>query len=442
MRMARVSTRIVIRKARLVRDPPTAAATVVVQGDRIARVALQGEPVAPEPGDWEIDADGRLLVPGGVDAHTHLAVGALLRFAGLPARYPGSPRALRQGFRRPVEDRLAPVDVEALASAAALAALRAGTTTVVALERGIPGEELATLCAAERAVRSVGIRALLAHGASDLGGIERGRASARAAEEFAAPRSADPLVRGMAGLDGLAATTRETLDALSGTAARFGIHASIGEDGSDLERAWGLEQKWPLQLLEDSGLLGSRTLVAHVSTLSTPEAEALRVADAALVLPLRAARYWGVEPASLELAAAAEVPFALGTDGLFSDLAGEAVELATHLRRRRSAPPPGAGFLEESAWPTGALLAGQLLGTRLGVVEAGAAADLAILEWRPSAVEPEGRGGNAAVLWAGAPASWVIVAGEVRMREGVALGVDPVEVSAKAVEAARRALAD
>ena len=31
-------------------------------------------------------------------------------------------------------------------------------------------------------------------------------------------------------------------------------------------------------------------------------------------------------------------------------------------------------------------------------------------------VEPEGRGGNAAVLWAGAPAAWVIVAGEVRIR--------------------------
>ena len=34
-------------------------------------------PVAPEPGDWEIDAAGRLLVPGQVDAHTHLALGAL-----------------------------------------------------------------------------------------------------------------------------------------------------------------------------------------------------------------------------------------------------------------------------------------------------------------------------------------------------------------------------
>lgn len=440
--MARVSTRLVIRRALLVRDPPASGATVVVEGGLITRIALPGEPVAPEPGDWDIDADGRLVVPGCVDAHTHLAVGALLRFAGLPGRYPGSQRALRQGFRRPVEERLAPADVEALAGAAALSALRAGTTTVIALERAMPGQELATLEAAERAVRAVGIRALLAHGASDLGGADRGRDSARAAMDFASPRATDPLVRGMAGLDGLHATTRETLDELAEPAARFGIHASVGEDGSDLDRSWGLEQRWPVQLLDESGLLGRSTIVAHGTTLSTPEAEAIRVADATLVVPLRAARHWGVDLASLDLAAAAEVPVALGTDGLFADLAGEAVELAGHLRRRRSGPSPAGEFLEESVWPTAAALASQLLGTRLGSVQAGAAADLVILDWRPSGVEPEGRGGNAAALWAGAPASWVVVAGEVRLREGVALGVDPVEVSARAVEAARRALAD
>jgi 5-methylthioadenosine/S-adenosylhomocysteine deaminase len=440
--MARVSSRLVIRRARLVRDPPASGVTVVVAGGRIARVALAGEPVAVEPGDWEIDAAGRLLVPGGVDAHAHLAMGALLRFAGLPVRYPGSPRALRQGFRRPVEERLAPADVEALAAAAALSALRAGTTTVLSLERGMPGEELATLVAAERAVRAVGLRAVLAHGASDLGGTERGLASARAAEAFAEPRAADPLVRGMAGLDGLHATTRATLEALAGPASRYGLHASIGEDGSDLERSWALERKWPMQVLDDSGLLGSRTLVAHASTLATPEAEVLRSSDGVVVVTPRAARYWGTDLAGMDSAALLETPLALGTDGLFPDLAGEAVELAAHLRRRRSTPPPAAEFLEESAWPTGAALAGQLLGTRLGVIEEGAAADLAILEWRPSAVEPEGRGGNGAILWAGAPAAWTIVAGEVRLREGVAIGVDPEETSARAVEAARRALAD
>jgi hypothetical protein len=76
------------------------------------------------------------------------------------------------------------------------------------------------------------------------------------------------------------------------------------------------------------------------------------------------------------------------------------------------------------------------------VIEEGAAADLAILEWRPAAVVPEGRGGDAAVLWSGASAAWVVVAGRVRLREGIPLGLDPEEISARAVEAARRALAD
>ena len=440
--MARVSTRLVIRRARLVRDPPVDGATVVVEAGLITRVALPGEPVVPEPGDWEIDADGRLVVPGCVDAHTHLAVGALLRFAGLPGRYPGSPRALRQGFRRPVEERLAPADVEALARAAALSALRAGTTTVFALERAMPGQELATLEAAERAVRAVGLRGLLAHGASDLGGAGRGRASARAAMDFASPRAADPLVRGMAGLDGLHATTRETLEALAEPAARFGIHASIGEDGSDLDRSWGLEQKWPVKLLHDAALLGRSTIVAHASTLSTPEAEAIRAADATLVMPMRAARHWGVDPASLDLAAVAEVPVALGTDGLFPDLAGEAVELTGHLRRRRSAPSPG---------PSSSRSRPGRRAPRWRASSSGRGSEPCRRERPPTSSSSTGarppwsrRGGaeTRPLLWAGAPASWVIVAGEVRLREGVALGVDPVEVSARAVEAARRALAD
>ncbi len=435
-------SRIVIRAARLVRDPPVNGATVVLRGDRIERVALPGEVIAPEPGDWEIDAAGRLLVPGLVDAHAHLAAGALLRFAGIPARYPGSARGLRQGFRRPVEDRLAPEDVEALATAACLAMLRSGTTAVLALERAMAGAEEETLLAAERAVRAVGLRAVLAHGASDLGGVDRGKASARAALSFGMPRRDDPLVRGMAGLDGLHATTRETLAALAEPAAALGLHASIGEDASDLERSFGLDRRWPLELLAGAGLLTGRTVVAHGNGLATREAEMLAAADAALVVAPRAARYWRLGLGGVDAVAAAEAPLALGTDGLFPDLAGEAVELTARLRVRGSAPPPGPDFLDAVAWPTGAALASQLLGVRLGAVAPGAAADLVVLDWRPTAVEPEGRGGDAAVLWAGAPAAWVIVAGEVRLREGVAVGVDPEAVSARAVEAARRALAD
>ncbi|HVP67028.1 MAG TPA: amidohydrolase family protein [Anaeromyxobacteraceae bacterium] len=434
--------RLVIRGAVLAGDPPREGVTVVVEGSRIAAVLANGDGVEPQPGDWDVPADGRLLVPGAVDAHAHLALGPLLRLVGLPERFPGSVRALRMGFRRPVEDRLRPAALEALALAGALESLRAGVTCVLALERAAPGEELEVLSALARAVRRVGLRAALAYGASDLGGADRGLAAARAASAFGEERLGDPLVRGMAGLEGLYATTPGTLEALAEPASRFGLHASISEDGSDLERSWALDGRRPVELLHAKGLLGPKTIVAHGCNTGSDEASLLRRADAALVATPRAASWWGVELPPFEILAAHEVPVALGTDGIFPGPAGEAVALAAHLRRRGSGPPAPAELIGHVVWPTAAALAGQLFGERLGAIEPGALADLALLDWRPAAAPPEGTDGDVAILWAGAPAAWVIVGGEVRLREGAPLGVDPTEVAARAREAARRALSD
>ena len=434
--------RLVIRDCVIAGEPPRPGATVVVEGRHIARVVGAGEAVPPHPGDWEVDADGRLLVPGGVDAHTHLSLAPLLRLAGLPERFPGSVRQLRLGFRHPAEARLDPAALEALATAGALAALRAGVTCAFSLDRGAPGLEAESLAAAGRAVGRVGLRGLLAYGASDLGGSGFGPAGVRASSDFGRAHREHPRVRGMAGLDGLFATTNETLEALAGPAAELGLHASVSEDAADLERAWALEGKRPVELLEAKGLLGARTVLAHGSTIGSDEANLIRRADAVLVTTPRAGAWWGGDPPPYEILAAHETPMALGTDGVFADLAGTAVSATVGMRRRRSGPLPPAEMLGHVLWPTAAVVAGQFFGERLGAVEEGALADLVLLEWRPSGVPPEGTDGDVALLWSGAPAAWAIVDGEVRLREGQPLGVDPAEVAARASEAAKRVLAD
>ena len=435
------AARVVIRGAVLAGDPPRPGATVVVEGRTIARVAGSGEDVPPRPGDWEVDADGRLLVPGGVDGHTHLALSPLWRLAGLPGRFPGSVRQMRLGFRHPAEDALDPAALEALATAGALAALRAGVTCALALERGAPGRERESIEAAARAVDRAGLRAVLAYGASDLGGAERGASGVEASAGFARARLDHPRVRGMAGLDGLFSTGAATLEALAGPAAELGLHASISEDGADLERSWAIDGKRPVELLDAKGLLGTRTIVAHGSNVGSDEANLIRRADAVLVTTPRAAAWWGSDPPPYEVLAAHETPIGLGTDGVFPDLASTAVSVTMGLRRRRSGPLPPAEMLGHVLWPTAAAAAGQLFGAKLGAIEEGALADLVLLDWRPSGVPPEGTDGDVALLWAGAPAAWAIVDGEVRLREGQPLGVDPTEVAARATEAARRVLA-
>ncbi|HEY6107047.1 MAG TPA: amidohydrolase family protein [Anaeromyxobacteraceae bacterium] len=414
--------------------------SIVVEGRRISLVAAGGQRLDPRPGDWEVDAAGRLVVPGGVDAHAHLAVGQLLRLAALPPRLWHSVAEVRARFRTPLEAQLGPEALEALAAAGALAALHAGVTCVLDLARGQPGREEEALPAVARGARRVGLRAALAYGANDLGGEHRGLAGVRAGAAFAQEVSGDRLLRGMAGLDGLALAGARTLAALAEPASRHGLHASVAEDDGDLAHAYAAAFLRPVPFMGQSGLLGPRTVVAHGGTTGGDEAALLARTDAFLVVTPRAALSWGAPMPPLEALAVHDVSMALGTDGLYPDLAGEALALEMMLRRTRGHAPVHSELLGHVLWPSGAAIASRLYGEPLGTIAPGALADLVVLEWRPSFPMPEASEGDSALLWAGAPAAWAIVDGVVRLREGRLLGGDEAEIAARAREAAAQVL--
>jgi imidazolonepropionase-like amidohydrolase len=59
--------------------PPLRDATVVVEGGKIARIATG--PFSPPAGAQVIDLEGRYLLPGLIDAHTHVSTVAGARRA-------------------------------------------------------------------------------------------------------------------------------------------------------------------------------------------------------------------------------------------------------------------------------------------------------------------------------------------------------------------------
>lgn len=432
--------RLVIRNAVLAGLEPRAGVSIVIEGRHVAAVAARGERVEPRPGDWEVDAAGRLVVPGGVDAHAHLAVGQLLRLAGLPPRLWQSVAEVRAHFRAPLEARLRPEALEALAAAGALAALRAGVTCVLDLSRGEPGREEEALPAVARGVQRIGLRAALAYGANDLGGEPRGLAGVRAAAAFAKEVAGDRLLRGMAGLDGLASAGPRTMAALAEPASQHGLHASVAEDDGDLAHAYAATFLRPVPYLGQGGLLGPKTVVAHGSTTGADEAALLARTEALLAITPRAAFSFAASLPPLDALAAHDVAMALGTDGLYPDLAGEALALEMTLRRSRAQAPFHSELLAHVLWPGGGRFASRLWGEPIGAIAPGALADLVLLEWRPPFPMPEASEGDSALLWAGAPAAWAIVDGTVRLREGRLLGGDEAEIAARAGEAAAELL--
>lgn len=427
--------RILIRNAVL--PALGSGATVVVEGRRIARVVGPAEKVAPLPGDWDVDADGRLVVPGGIDAHAHLALGALQRLAALPGHAPPTIADLRVSVRDPLERRLTPDRVEPLVRAAAVAALRAGVTCAVDLVRGAHGAAAEVLAAEARALRAVGLRAVVAYGARGERGGQRGGVDELAASSaFAERLAADRTLRGAAGLSGLADTSDELLAAAVDPARRHGLLACVAEDESDLAHAFARWTKRPVDVLADRGLLAPRTVVAHGGTLVHQEGLLLAEAQATLAVTPRAAMFFGAPVPPLLPFAALGVPVLLGTDGLFSDVAGEAVAAAMMHRHAERTAGAAAGLVGRVAWPAAATLASTYFGEPLGSLEPGALADLVVLDWRPPVPLPDVPLGDLALLWAGAAAAWVLVDGEVRLREGRLLGGDEAAIAAAAQETA------
>lgn len=414
-----------------------AGATLVLEGRRIVQVAPATSAVEPRPGDWDVDADGRLVVAGGIDAHAHLALGALLRLAGLPGRPPPTSLDLRMGVREPLEERATPERLEPLVRAAGLAALRAGVTSVVDLVRGAPGAAAPALEATARALGTVGLRAVVAYGArGERGGRAGGTAEVAAAAAFSERHAAHPRLRGAIGICGLADASDELLAAAGEPARRHGLVASAAEDEADLAHAFERWGRRPIDVLSSRGLLSPRTVVAHAGTTIHSEALLLAEAQASLAVTPRAAMFFGAPVPLLLPFAALGVPVLLGTDGLFPDIAGEAVGAAMMHRHAERSAGAAAGLLGRVAWPAAARLLSVLFGEPLGALEPGALADVVVLDWRPPVPIPDVPDGDLAILWAGAPAAWAIVDGEVRLREGRLLGGDEGAIAAAAREAA------
>src|SRR5712692_558996 len=89
--------RLVIRGGTLVLESALARADLIVQGERIAGIVADAD---VRPDDRVIDASGLLVLPGGIDAHTH-ARDPMSRCArdSTPRRWPRRPVGSRRSSR-------------------------------------------------------------------------------------------------------------------------------------------------------------------------------------------------------------------------------------------------------------------------------------------------------------------------------------------------------
>ena len=427
--MTHARTRYHARWVLPIASPPIMDGTVIVEGDRIAWVGKRAHASA---GGVDDDLGDAVLMPCLVNVHTHLELTVMRGFL--------EELSFFDWVRTLTRARHAVLDDTRLLDSARLGVvegLSAGITTFA---------DTGASRAPFDAMRELGVRGIAyrevfgpdpAQCAEALAGLTAAVAAMRADESALvrvgvsphAPYSvSDALFEAVA-----AYATAERLP--------VAVHIAESDDESMLvERARGpfadflrsrgitveARARSPIALLHRCGVLATQPLLIHAVRADAPDIAAMAAHRCAVAhCPASNAKLaHGVAPL-LEMQDAG-LPVGLGSDSMASnnrmDLMGEArlAMLQQRARTRRTDALPAARLLE-LATRDGARALG--LESEIGVLAVGMQADLA-------AFAIDGRHGpvqdiETAVLHAGGtPALRTVVAGRVRVRDGVALGHD------------------
>jgi 5-methylthioadenosine/S-adenosylhomocysteine deaminase len=377
-------------------------------------IAALGPDVEAAPGDELLDAEGMLLEPPFVNAHTHAA---MTLFRGY-----GDDRPLMdwlENYIWPAEAKLEPDDVYWGTRLAAAEMLRSGTTRFV--DMYWHSTDVA------RAVRDTGIRAavssVLIDGLDPKKGSELRGNAIGAIEELA---DFAPLVTPAFGPHAIYTVSGESLRWLAETAAEreLMLNIHLSETKQEVDDCVTAHGKRPAAYLDEFGFLGPRTILAHGVWLDPSELELIAERGATVSSNPGANMKLAVGGAfPYREAATAGVPLALGTDGVSSNNSLDMLEetkLFALLQKHTAADPsvlPASEALAIARGQRSDLLGGAPLAP-------GRDADFILL--RGDAIELTAGDLDAALAYAalGSIVDTAVVAGKVVMRGREVPGAD------------------
>ncbi|HCF61987.1 MAG TPA: ssnA protein [Myxococcales bacterium] len=406
--------------------PRLEQADLRIEGNKIE---ARGPQLAPKPGDRVTDLRGRLVMPGLVMAHTHL-YSTLAR--GMPA-----PEQPLKTFRDPLEQVWWRLDralderlITLSAQVGAAEALLNGVTTVFD-HHASPSFVEGSLAAVRRGVASVGARSVLCYEISDRNGKGCRDAALREADAFL-KGGRSPRCAAMVGGDSSFTLDDDSLDAMVALATRHdvGLHLHVAESPDDERDARKRFDKGVMERLDEHGVLTPRTLLVHCTHLSWEELSLAQQRGCWMIHNPRSNMHNSVGYAPAGKFGARK---ALGTDGIGSDLIGEA-QFAFFKARE-------AGFkIDPLHWLAGGQhLSAEIFGQPLGQLEPGAIADLVLLDYpSPTPLVAQNLTSHVALGLSASHVDAVMVDGAWRVWARQLLSLDYEELRAKAAEGARQ----
>lgn len=398
---------------------------VLIEGSRIAEI---GRGLAKR--DEVIDCSGKALLPGLVNAHTHLAMTLFRGYA--------DDMLLQEWLSKriwPLEARLKERHVYAGSLLGALELLKGGVTTFN--DMYFFGEGV------RKAVEESGIRGVFSQGVLDYPTAEFKNAGEALRLFEALSRKKTELFTPAIGTHAPYTCSRETLLRAKELAAKHGalIHIHASETRKEVYDSLREKGRRPIEYLDDIGFLGENVLVAHAGWATKAEVAMLAESHAKVAhCPVSNMKLAVGGVAPLPEMFQSRVVVSLGSDGAASnnslDMFQE-MKLASLLQKmhRWDAGLLPAQKALDMATIDGATALG--MGDKIGSVEVGKKADLILLDLKKPHLAPLHSVVSSVVYSARAgDVDTAIVNGRVLMQGRRVLSLSEEEVLGRASRAA------
>ena len=412
---------------------------LLTEGDRIAAVGRTTELMGRYPNEEILDAQGKLVMPGIICAHTHF-YGAFARGMALKTAPPSNfPQILEYLWWR-LDKALNLDDIRYSALVCLLDAIQNGTTTLIdhhASPRAVAG----SLDVIGEAVTEAGLRACLCYEVSDRDGEEMALEGITENERWIRRASGD-LLAGTFGLHASLTLSDETLKRAVELAngLNVGFHIHVAEDKADVADSLKKSGLRVVERLEKAGVLGTKTIAAHAVHIDAFETDILRETGTKVVHNPRSNMNNAVGVADVPRMLRRGIDVGLGNDGFSNNMFSE-MKTAFLLHKLAQGDPRvmGADQVLQMAVRNNARVANLFFPKPLGELSVGAYADIILLDYIPTTPLHAGNFPWHLIFGMdGGQVSTTMVGGKILMKDRRLLTLDEEAICARSRELAQK----
>ncbi|MFX0108938.1 MAG: amidohydrolase family protein, partial [Candidatus Hodarchaeota archaeon] len=317
---------------------------LAIEDGKISDIEKTSHAARKQKAEKIVDAKGKIVMPGFICAHHHL-YSTFARGMSVPGEPATNFTEILERVWWRLDRTLTKEDIYYSSLVLLMECVRNGTTTIIDHHES-QSYQMRSLDEIAKAVRDVGIRAVLCLGTSDRFG--RGKEGLAENERFLSLMrfESSPLLKGMVGLHAPFTVNNETLDSSVKLARKHGvgIHVHCAEDITDQKESLRKYNERVIERLDSHGALGKKCVAAHCVHINEKEMDTLKATETNVAHNPESNMNNAVGCAEVLKMMKKRIVVGLGTDGMSSDMLAQM--RCAYLLQRHEKKDPRVAFVE------------------------------------------------------------------------------------------------